>query len=96
MIPPISMVIWLERVHSWIFNSAFVGLAFLPPPLLLSFAVPALCLLVSALNVYTKQRLNTSNIQTAQVQTSRSLVLCNTVFSEKQTDVLCLGQRGIN
>lgn len=30
IISSISVVIWLERVQSWIFNSAIVGLAFSP------------------------------------------------------------------
>lgn len=48
----------------------------------LSFAFPALCLLVSAVNANSKQRLNRSPIQPARLQTPRSFVLCNTVFQE--------------
>lgn len=99
----ISVVIWLERVQSWIFNSAIVGLAS-PPPILyvaiaLSLAWPVLslfCLLVSAVNANSKQRLNRSQIQPVSLQTPRSFILCNTVFSRNQTDVLCIGKRGIN
>lgn len=91
IIPSISVVIWLQHVQSWIFNSAIVGLA-PPPPILYaaiarSLASTALCLFclsVSAVNSSSKQRLNRSLIQPARLQTPRSFALCNSLFKKSK------------